>query len=74
MNGNTLHCSCLENPMDRIFIDYNELQIHGDFQSQDMTEQLSTKNIFLKLIIFWDKFVTFIIRKKKKAFKLHGKV
>ena len=50
------------------------LQVHGDCKELDMTERLSTKNIFLKLIIFWNEFVTFIIRKKKKAFKLHRKV
>ena len=50
------------------------LQVHGDCKELDMTERLSTKNIFLKLIIFWNEFVTFIIRKKKKAFELHRKV
>ena len=50
------------------------LHVHGDCKELDMTERLSTKNIFLKLIIFWNEFVTFIIRKKKKAFELHRKV
>ena len=39
-------------------------------EESDKTEQLSTKNIFLKLIIFWNEFVTFIIRKKKKSLQI----
>ena len=50
------------------------LQVHGDCKELDMTERLSTKNIFLKLIIFWNEFVTFIIRKKKKPSNCIGKL